>query len=497
MGFRKNYSTSKASRPYSAGQATHETRPHIVNSGELTMGIQALEYYERRIKFLKQLPSKSCAILVSNDIKYATGPVFYPFRQDTDLLYLTGWMEPDSVAILEKPTDNVDDSVLHLLVPDKNPQAEQWDGPRSGVEGALEIFNADKSSPIEHLHNYLPELLRRNDNIYVHQEIANAIHPRKQSLPIKKSRAHVTRSEPLTNEVVNILRDQQGTGHSKKNLIGELGVKIAQLRKIKSPQEIELIHAAGIISGRAFNLAMARKFKYEKNLASYLEHKFIDGGCDHSAYIPVVAAGSNALCIHYTINNDSIADNELVLVDAAGAAGGYCADISRTWPANGVFSNAQKDLYQAILNVQRKCLEMCTVDNGVSLDDIHRASVRYMIEELRNVNVSLANDVGKLYPHYIGHNLGLDVHDIPEISRYDRLQHNQVITIEPGVYIPNNVTYPEYYRNIGIRIEDDVVIGKGTYTNLTSNAIKEIADIENVIHNGISTKYPADISRPL
>lgn len=477
--------------PIQAGQALHETRPFLLKPGELTPGITALEYHERRMKLAKKLSPKSCAIVTSNQVKYASGAVFYPFQQSTNLFYLTGWNEPDSVMILEKPTEDLNDVVLHMVVPPKDSFAEQWEGFRTGVHGVKEIFNADEAAETPMLASYLTKILNRNDNLFFDLPKEKGSISNSALFSTFFTTENNANGHPTVHDVI-----RQASGN--KRILG-LQKLITELRKIKSPAELRLMRKAGQISGRAFNQAFARRFRNERTLHAFLEYQFISGGCDKSAYLPVVATGSNALCIHYTRNDDVIYDDEMVLVDAAGSLGGYCSDISRTWPASGKFSEAQRDLYEAVLNVQRNCINLCKASNGYSIHDIHEKSIDYMKMELRNVGFNGIQkwDVNKLYPHYIGHHLGLDVHDVPGVSRSEPLTEGEVITIEPGVYIPDEQTYPSHFRNIGIRIEDDIALGKDTYTNLTVEAAKEIADLENIMQNGVSTKIPEDVPSPL
>ncbi|CAI4413851.1 BGP_1a_G0014690.mRNA.1.CDS.1 [Saccharomyces cerevisiae] len=482
---KSNTFTNRARIPIEAGQPLHETRPFLIKSGELTPGISALEYYERRIRLAETLPPKSCVILAGNDIQFASGAVFYPFQQENDLFYLSGWNEPNSVMILEKPTDSLSDTIFHMLVPPKDAFAEKWEGFRSGVYGVQEIFNADESASINDLSKYLPKIINRNDFIYFDM---------------------LSTSNPSSSNFKHIKSLLDGSGNSNRSLnsianktIKPISKRIAEFRKIKSPQELRIMRRAGQISGRSFNQAFAKRFRNERTLDSFLHYKFISGGCDKDAYIPVVATGSNSLCIHYTRNDDVMFDDEMVLVDAAGSLGGYCADISRTWPNSGKFTDAQRDLYEAVLNVQRDCIKLCKASNNYSLHDIHEKSITLMKQELKNLGIDKVSgwNVEKLYPHYIGHNLGLDVHDVPKVSRYEPLKVGQVITIEPGLYIPNEESFPSYFRNVGIRIEDDIAIGEDTYTNLTVEAVKEIDDLENVMQNGLSTKFEEDQVAPL
>lgn len=477
--------------PFQSGQPLYETRPFLLKPGELTAGITATEYFERRLKLARRLPPKSCVILAGAQVKYASGPVFYPFQQDNDFYYLTGWNEPDSVMVLEKPTNNIEDIVLHLIVPPKDAFSEQWEGYRTGTEGACEIFNADEATDTRQLSVYITKIVQRNDYIYFDKPKENTD---SRASSFFESFFSVSSHPPSAISINDIIK-QSGT-HKKVRGIKKV---IADLRSLKSPAEIKIMRRAGQISGRAYNQAYAQRFRNERTLKSFLEYQFVSGGCEKSAYVPVVATGENALCIHYTRNDDVMYDDELVLVDAAGSLGGYCSDISRTWPVSGRFTAAQKDLYEAVLNVQRKCIKLCVSSNFYSLHDIHEKSVSYMKEELKNVGLTNLQtwDVTKLYPHYIGHNLGLDVHDVPEVSRHQPLQQGQVITIEPGLYIPDDPKYPSYFRNIGIRIEDDIAVGLDSYTNLTVEAAKEIVDIEDIAQNGIKSKFESDVTIPL
>ncbi|CAG60797.1 uncharacterized protein GVI51_J03135 [Nakaseomyces glabratus] len=463
---------------WNLGQRLHENRPFLLQPGELTPGITAAEYYQRRAELVRNLPVGSCLIILANQIKFASGAVFYPFQQDNDLFYLTGWNEPDSIMVLEKPSENIEDHELTMFVPPKNEFKEKWEGFRTGVDAVKEFFNADHSYSVDNsmsMVNELAKIIKRNKGIYFDPDS--------------------NKNSKINSNILNLIKEtNKGTPKKLKSLV-------ADLRKVKSESEIRLMRRAGQISGRSYNMAMAQRFRNERTLHTFLEHKFISGGCDKSAYIPVVATGPNALCIHYTSNDDVMYDDEMVLVDAAGALGGYCSDISRTWPVAGKWpSSAHKDLYEAVLNVQRESLKNCkkALENNMSLHDLHEASVKLTKQELKNLNFSKATEIAeKLYPHYIGHNLGLDVHDVPEVSRFNPLVEGQVITIEPGLYIPDSPEYPAEFRNIGIRIEDDVVLKKDGYINLTVEAVKEIKDIENVMQNGTTTDFEDDVVSPL
>lgn len=391
------------------------------------------------------------------------------------MFYLTGWNEPNSVMVIERLSEEKDDVTFTMFVQEKNDFAEQWEGYRTGVDGAQEIFNADQSYSVNQLKSKLPDVIRRNKTIYFNDS----------------AKVNLTNNR---RSIIQMISDGGIVNSKNYNKI------LANIRKIKSDAELRVMRRAGQISGKSYNQAFAKKFRNERSLASFLDYKFISGGCDKPAYIPVVATGSNALCIHYTRNDDVMFDDEMVLVDASGAIGGYCSDISRTWPVSGQFSSAQRDLYQAVLNVQKQCIDLCKASNNLSLEDIHQKSISFMKQELKNLGIADVKnwDVERLYPHYIGHNLGLDVHDVPHASRYESLQEGQVITIEPGLYIPDCEEFPEYFRNVGIRIEDDIAIRKDTFTNLTVEAVKEISDLERIMESGKTMdKFEDDVVSPL
>lgn len=487
--FAKNHSWCRqALRGYAslrAGQPTYETRPHLIKPGDITPGISAKEYLNRRFRLADQMKPHSIAIIAGQPTKFATESVFYYFQQNNDLFYLTGFNEPNSVCIIEKPGNDAAAMNFHMIVQPSNPDKELWEGERTGVQGVKNIFNADISQPLEKLTPWLESLLKDYKTVYYDFDETQQPSLFSKVFPQINEKDHINRSA-----IENILRDHRVSLHSLKGII-------SPMRAIKSNAELRMMRLAGKISGRAYNQAYARRFKSEKGLQAFLEYRFVSGGCDRSSYIPVVAGGENALCIHYTRNDNLFKGNEFVLVDAAGQLGGYCADISRTWPVNGKFTDAQADLYQALLNVQRKSIAMCTESANVSINELHFKSVTWLTEELRNIGFQGLNEydvMNVLYPHYLGHNLGLDVHDVPSYSRTAKFRKGQVITMEPGVYVPNDPKWPTAFRGMGIRIEDDIAIGKDTNVILTVEAAKEIADIESIAQNGVTTKMPDEVT---
>lgn len=251
------------------------------------------------------------------------------------------------------------------------------------------------------------------------------------------------------------------------------------LRVIKSHSEIVNMRAAGKFSGRAFTNAMRRQWTKEKDLGAFLDYDFKIGGCDTTAYVPVIAGGDNALSIHYVRNDDVLQDGQMVLVDAGGEYGGYIADITRTWPVNGKFSDPQRDLYETILRVQRSSISLCREDANMTLDKIHHITENGLKEGLKKLGFNVdGNAMEVLFPHHVGHYIGLDVHDCPGFLRSVALKAGHCVTVEPGIYVPDDERWPSHFRGIGIRIEDSVCVQEDSPLILTTEAVKEIVDIE-------------------
>lgn len=472
--------------PYKMGQPTHETRPQIITKvGDLTPGISALEYYNRRLALVQQMPKHSVAIFPSNSVQYSSGSVFYDFQQDNNLYYMTGWMEPNSVAVVEKVADNGDDedAVFHMLVPEKNPLVEIWEGERSGLQGCYDFFNVDGVENITKLKPYISDLIKRNQNVFFDDNSSQSLF----------STFFGRTKDTKTDDIRSLITSMGGN-----KVVRRVSPLVTKLREVKSTNEVRVMKKAGQISSRAINKAIAKvgsdtPLQTEKLLAAFLHYEFVRTGCDKLAYIPVVAGGENALIIHYTRNDDVLYDGELTFIDAGGKLGGYCSDISRTWPNSSAFSEPQRDIYEAVLSTNKACIDQCFYDNHISLNDLHEYSVDKLHANLKNItgfqNVSRLDLTRYLYPHYIGHHLGLDLHDVPSTSKFVPLQSGNVVTVEPGLYIPKDSKWPRHFQGIGVRVEDDIVVGKSKkdIVNLTSACVKEVADIEALIRTGKCT----------
>lgn len=456
----RDYATVHAA-DLSFGQPVHETHPHILGPGELTPGITAQEYANRRTALAKKLPAGAVAIIAASDITFRSGSVFYEFHQDPDFLYLTGFNEPEALAVIGKDVTG-QDHTFHLYVREKDPKAEIWEGARSGTQAAIDVFNADETGDINHVKRKLREVIGEATEIWTDITQPSPNQSALRRFLYGKPRRSTEFAEVLEPAKVRPLRQTMN-----------------ELRAFKTTAEIEVMRAAGRASGRAHSDAIRQSWTQEKQLDGYLRYRFVANGCDTSAFEPVVAGGKNALGIHYVRNDDVLHDNELVLVDGGGKYGGYISDITRTWPVSGRFSPAQKDLYTAVLTVQRTLVSMCRGTANVTLDKLHSIAEAQLADQLSQLGFNMdGKAIETLFPHHISHYIGMDVHDTVGYTRKVMLQEGHCITIEPGIYVPDDERWPKHFRDIGIRIEDSVAIGEEHPLVLSTEAVKEVEDIE-------------------
>lgn len=342
---------------------------------------------------------------------------------------------------------------MHLFMQPKEESEEIWYGYRSGLDAGSELFGADETHDISTLPSMITKLTSSAEHVYFDTTIADEL---------AGSRAA---------EIKTALEGLRCTAISPL---------VHRLRLIKSDAEVELMRRVGQISGRAYVDAMRQPWTSESALQAELRHGWVRHGAQREAYVPVVAGGARAGCIHYTQNNQLINDQDMIFVDAGAELGGYLTDISRAWPASGKFAEPQRDLYQAVLNVEKACVRMCTANSGHSIQTIHNESVELMKMELRNLGFSLVEgDIERfLYPHRVGHHIGLEIHDCASLGGFESLAENQTITIEPGCYVPDDEQWPKHFRGLALRIEDSIAVGKEVPTILSVEAVKEIVDIE-------------------
>ncbi|KAK0547111.1 aminopeptidase [Tilletia horrida] len=446
---------------------------------------------------------------MSGRVKIMSGNIFYRFRQETNFWYLTGFQEPDAAVILEK-NSSPRGYKMTLFVQPRDEYNETWNGPRTGVDGAQDIFGADEAiemSPAALL-SHLKQILPQYTHIYTEPPTGPTI-PRTSST---SSSSSASRSKP---NLLNFLSPPSPSGYdifNKKSdfegvvkLLGDtrrchsLAREVEALRVRKSEAELRAMKKAADVSASAMTKLMGfpalHRARHGKNvpisegqLQATFEYECAMRGAQRPAYVPVVASGAHACTIHY-VNNDHLvgpSHSGLVCIDAGCEMDGYASDITRAFPVGhelgGRLQGAHLDLYEAVLATLKNVTKLVSARAGVSLSELHRRSVELLRLELNAIGgFSLGHDTLErtLFPHYIGHYLGIDLHDTPSISRSAKLEDGMVITVEPGLYIPQgDARFPKEFWGLGIRIEDDVVVREDGNLILTANVPKEVADVE-------------------
>lgn len=398
--------------------------------------------------------------------------VYNPYRQDSDFLYLTGFNEPDAVAVLI-PGRAQGEFVLFCRERDKD--KEIWDGWRAGQEGAIEQYGADDAFPIDDIDDILPGLLEHQQRVYYsmgrHQDFD----------------AHLI-------DWINQLRKMIRTGSSAPHQFTDLEYLLHDMRLYKSPVELDLMRRAAAVTCVAHTRAMqsCRPGMHEYQVEAELLYEFRMANMV-PAYPSIVGGGINGCILHYTENSCELKDGDLLLIDAGAECNGYAADVTRTFPVGGRFSKAQRELYDIVLESQLAAIDACQPGNH--WNDPHSAAVEILTKGLVSVGL-LDGDVAKhirdggyrkYYMHRTGHWLGLDVHDVGDYKVADEwrvLEPGMVLTIEPGLYMPphGNEVAP-VWQHIGIRIEDDVLITEDGHEVLTAGVIKDADEIEALMNS--------------
>lgn len=425
------------------------------------------EFAERREKLLQAI-GDGVLVLPSAPLAPRNQDVEHPYRQDSDLYYLTGFDEPESVLVL---TNQHEEHRMVLFVRPRKREREIWDGPRAGVEGAMERFGADAAFPIAELADRLPEYLGN----------------------VKQLHYRVAQNEPIDAKVfacLNHLRRGGRRGISAPEMIVDPSVHLHEMRLRKSEAELEVMRQAASITAEAHARAMkmARPGIHEYEIDAEILHVFRKHGCERPAYESIVGSGPNATILHYRAGNRILNEAELVLIDAGCELGYYASDVTRTFPVSGKLSGEQRALYEIVLRAQKASIE--AVKPGVTLQQIHEGAVRILTEGLVGLGL-LEGDVDSLveekkyepfYMHRTSHWLGMDVHDVGHYfvdGKQRPLEPGFVLTVEPGLYVANDADAVDArWRGIGIRIEDDVVVTTTGPEVLTAEIPKEIDDIE-------------------
>ena len=422
-------------------------------------------------EFIKRMSPDSIAIISSAREATRSNDTLYRYRQDSDFYYLTGFDEPEAIAVIA-PSHK--EHKFTLFVRPRDPEREIWDGRRAGVEGARADYGADAAFPISEFDAKLTEFLNGANNLYYRIGNGNA---------------------ELDETIVKQIRHLRALGRRgmrAPEAIIDTGVIIHEMRLFKSEDEIALMQRAADIAAEGHREAMkqARPGMKEYEVEALIEYTFRKNGASAPAYTSIVGGGANATVLHYINNDATLSDGDLLLIDAGAEYQGYASDITRTFPVGGRFTEGQREIYDLVLEAQLACIEM--VRPGERPQDIQKRSVEVLTEGMLRLGL-LKGDAEtvikeekykQFYMHTIGHFLGLDVHDVGRYHIKDesrQLEPGMVMTVEPGIYIsPATKDIPEKYLGIGIRIEDDVLVTEDSNRILSDKAPKQIEEIEEL-----------------
>ena len=439
------------------------------------MSVPKSVYLDRQQRFLSQLKPSDLVIISTPSEAVRSNDVTYPYRTSSDMLYLVGWADPESALIFHH---NGSQWISHLFVQPKDTLKEIWEGRRPGAEGAKLGWSIDEATSIHDLEEHLDMFLSDCSTVHVRTGISSTI------------------DSIVLTSIERRDRNRQHFGSGPVSL-EDPSRRIAEMRLRKSPEEIELMRHAAEISSVAHELAMraSKDGIFEYQLQSIIEGFFVYGGTSGWAYPSIVGCGENATILHYTVNESKCKGDEIILIDAGAEYKGYAADITRSWPIGGTFTDAQKEIYEIVLDAQEQAIAACRVGNPYNQPhEVARSVLAEGLIRLGIINQSLEEALdsqsGQLknwYMHNTGHWLGLDVHDVG-VYKPDGtprlLEAGMVLTVEPGLYFGAwrpDVDCPERYANIGIRIEDDVLVTEDEPDVLTKRCPKTIADIEGIV----------------
>ena len=427
-------------------------------------------FARRRRAFMDRIGTNAAVLLAAAPVAVRSNDVDYNYRQDNDLLYLTGFPEPEAVCLL-LPGRAAGEFIL--FVRPREREKEVWTGRRFGVDGAKETFAANETFEVAKLDEKVIELVADREALYL----------------------SFTRRDAFNDRVLGWirhwrqLRPRSGAGPVAVLDTGEI---LHEMRLFKSAEELTCMRRAIAISAAAHEAAMrtARDGTYEFEIEALIDGTFRRHGASAPAYPSIVASGVNATILHYTENNRQMRAGDLLLIDAGAEYQGYCADITRTFPIDRSFSAAQRAIYDLVLEAQRVALEQ--VRPGVAYDEPHKRAVEVLVDGLLSLQLLHGDraqiiekeEYKKFYMHRTGHWLGMDVHDVgkykvgADVRAYEP---GMVVTVEPGLYIPDDdMDVPADFRGIGVRIEDDVLVTASASEVLTAAIPKSRADIESL-----------------
>ena len=431
------------------------------------------EFKKRRQALMQQIGRGNIAIIASASSAVRNRDVHYPFRQDSDFYYLTGFNEANALAVFI-PGREQGEYVLFCREYDATKAL--WEGAHAGLEGATTHYGADDAFPIDDLDEILPGMLENKAKVFY---------------PMGKN----GELDHKLLDWINHIRKQSRTGVTAPGELVSLEHIVHEMRLFKSAEEIKLMRRAAEISAQAHIRAMqyCQPGVFEFEVEAELIHHFMRSGLRAVAYPSIVAGGKNACVLHYTENTDKLRKGDLLLIDAGAECDHYAADITRTFPVTGKFTEPQRLLYQLVLDAQEAAL--AEIAPGIAWNKAHEASVEVLTKGLVELGL-LKGRVKKLikeekykqfYMHRIGHWLGMDVHDVGDYKIKDEwrlLEPGMVLTVEPGLYVAADCeTVDKQWRGIGIRIEDDVLVTADGYEILTAAVPKSVDAIESVMRS--------------
>ncbi|PSN08766.1 Xaa-Pro aminopeptidase [Siccibacter turicensis] len=425
------------------------------------------EYRRRRQALLAKMAPASAALIFAAPEAPRSADSEYPYRQNSDFWYFTGFNEPEAVLLLIKSDENHNHSVLFNRVRDKN--AEIWFGRRLGQDAAPDALGVDRALAFSEIDEQLYQLLNGLDVVY-------------------HAQGEYGYADTILFTALDNLRKGSRQNLTAPSTLTDWRPWVHEMRLFKSDEELAVMRRAGEISALAHTRAMetCRAGMYEYHLEGEIHHEFNRHGARYPAYNTIVGSGENGCILHYTENESELRDGDLVLIDAGCEYRGYAGDITRTFPVSGKFTPAQRAVYDIVLASLEASLTLFRP--GVSIQDVTGEVVRIMVTGLVDLGI-LHGEVETLiaenahrpfFMHGLSHWLGLDVHDVgvygPDRSR--PLEPGMVITVEPGLYIAPDADVPAQYRGIGIRIEDNILITDSGNENLTASVVKRADDIE-------------------
>jgi Xaa-Pro aminopeptidase len=425
-------------------------------------------FQQRRQALLARMAPGSAALLFAAPEVTRSNDSEYPFRQNSDFWYFTGFNEPQALLVLIKSDENHNHSVLFNRVRDLT--AEIWFGRRLGQEAAPAKLGVDRALPWDDIGEQLYQLLNGLDVVYHAQGLFRE-------------------ADEQVFGALEKLRRGFRQNLSAPDTLTDWRPWVHEMRLFKAPEEIEILRRAGQISALAHTRAMeaCRPGLFEYHLEGEILHEFNRHGARFPSYNTIVGSGENACILHYTENESELRDGDLVLIDAGCEFHGYAGDITRTFPVNGKFSPAQREIYDIVLASLYQALSLFRP--GISIREVNDEVVQIMVSGLVELGI-LEGDVDTLiaenahhqfYMHGLGHWLGLDVHDVGHYGTPSRdriLEPGMVLTVEPGLYIAPDADVPAQYRGIGVRIEDDILITETGNENLTDSVVKDAEAIE-------------------